>query len=122
MNNIKNSVYNVKNGRYTLGGITEVSEHALEWWDRNPIASDKTDMIYYIEKKYEFKPHMLGLVFYQDEALWWVICQANGIIDPMTELTEGKMLRIPTFARVKAEIFTKNMKPGGTPSTRSKGV
>lgn len=39
MSNVKNSVYNVKNGRYTLGGETEVSEFALEWWSKNECGS-----------------------------------------------------------------------------------
>ena len=119
--NIKNSAYNVKNGRFTLGGTTEVSSFALEWWNKNSIKSDKTDIIYYVEKKYENKPHLLGYVFYGDELLWWIICQVNGIIDPLTELTEGLMLRIPTLDRVKAQLFSNNVKAGGISSTRNQG-
>ena len=121
MSTLKNSTYNTKSGRYTLGGTTEVSAAGIEWWNRNDISFDGSDLIYYIEKKYENKPHLLGYVFYGDSLLWSVICQVNGIIDPLTELVEGKLLRIPTLDRVKAEIFTKNVTAGGIPSTRNKG-
>lgn len=117
--NVKNSAYNVKNGRYTLGGTTEVSAFALEWWSKNPIPSDPSDIVYFVEKKYEGKHHQLGYVFYGDTGLWWIICQYNGIIDPLNEIVEGKMLLIPTIERVKAQIISPNIKAGGIPTTRA---
>jgi hypothetical protein len=115
----KNSVNNTKNGRYTLGGTTEVSMFAIEWWEKNKIDHHPSDIVYYIEKQYAFKPTLLGYLFYGDTSLWWVVCQANGIIDPMTELYEGRLLLIPTMDRVKAELFSNNVKAGGIPSTRN---
>jgi hypothetical protein len=115
---IINSTYNSKNGRYVLGGTTEVSPSALEIWDANTLTADPSDIAYFVEKKYEGKPHLLGYVFYGDIGLWWVICQFNGIIDPMQEIIEGKLLMIPTIERVTAEIFTNNA-IGGIPSTRT---
>ena len=115
---IKKSVDNTKNGRYTLGGSTEVSVYSLEWWNKNKISPDRSDIVYYIEKKYEFKPHLLGYLFYGDSLLWWIIAQANGIIDPLEELVEGKMLLIPTMNRVKSEIISTSVKSGGIPTTR----
>ena len=50
---INNSAYNTKNGRYTLGGTTEVSSFALEMWDVNILPSDPSDIVYFVEKKYE---------------------------------------------------------------------
>jgi hypothetical protein len=115
----KNSVHNSKNGRYTLGGTTEVSTFAIEWWDKNKVRHDPSDIVYYVEKQYEFKPQLLGYLFYGDANLWWVICQSNGIIDPLTELYEGKLLLIPTMDRVKSEIFSTSVKVGGIPSSRT---
>jgi hypothetical protein len=114
----KNSTYNVKNGRYVLGGTTEVSTFALEWWDRNDLPKDPTDIVYSMERKYEGNPEILGKVFYGDRRLWWVICQYNGIVDPMDELVEGKILLIPTLDRVKKNLFSSNTKTGGISSTR----
>jgi hypothetical protein len=72
-----------------------------------------------MEKKYEGNPSILGYVFYGDTGLWWIICMYNVILDPMTELIEGKMLLIPTIERVHAQIIAPNIGAiGGVPSTR----
>jgi hypothetical protein len=116
--NINNSAYNTKNGRYTLGGTTEVSSFAIELWDANTLPSDVSDIVYFVEKKYEGKPQLLGYVFYGDTGLWWIICQYNGIIDPLEEIIEGKLLLIPTIERVKAQLFS-NSNRSVIPSTRN---
>ena len=116
MADIKNSTYNTKNGRYTLGGTTEVSLHGLEWWIRKDLPQDPSDLVYLMEKKYENRPDLLGFIFYGDSLLWWIICQYNGILDPHEELVEGRVLLIPTLERIKREISA--ISPGGIPSTR----
>jgi hypothetical protein len=116
---INNSLDNSKNGRYVLGGATEVSSFALEMWDANTLPPDPSDIVYYVEKKYEGKPHLLGYIFYGDTGLWWVICAYNVIIDPIQEIIEGRALLIPTLDRIKAQILSGNYKIGGTPTTRS---
>ena len=113
---IINSTYNKKNGRYVLGGTTEVSAWAIEWWEKNDIAPDSSDFIYVMEKKYEGRPDILGYVFYGDSSLWWIICQYNAILDPMAELIEGKILLIPQAARITESATT--IQTGGVASTR----
>ena len=66
--NIKNSVYNVTNGRYVLGGITEVSTAKIEWWTKTTVPGDPTDLVYFMEKQYEGRPDILGYVFYGDSS------------------------------------------------------
>jgi hypothetical protein len=117
--NLKNSTYNTKNGRYVLGGQTEVSSFAIEWWNRYSMSRDPTDIIYFLERKYEGRPEILGYVFYGDVGLWWVIAQYNSIIDTFAELVEGRLLIIPTLERVKRELIGQNTKVGGIPSTRT---
>lgn len=117
--NLKNSTYNSKNGRYVLGGTAEVSSFALEWWSKTDLARDPSDLVYFMEKKYEGRPELLGYLFYGDPGLWWVIAQYNTIIDPFNELVEGKMLLIPLKDRVQQAIFnSKAPTIGGVPSTR----
>lgn len=116
----KNSINNTTNGRYVLGGTTEVSLYALEWWNKTKIEPHSTDIIYYVEKQYEFKPHLLGFLFYGDSKLWWIIGMVNGIINPLEELHEKKMLRIPILERIKTTLLTPGTKSGGVPSTRIK--
>ena len=101
-----NSLDNNKNGRYALGGNTEFSEFAINWWNRNTMEQDPSDIVYFLEKEYEGEPRKLGIIFYGDPRLWWIICQYNGIIDPITELVEGKLLLIPKFSRVKSQLFS----------------
>ena len=116
--NVKNSTFNIKNGRYVLGGRTEVSEFAIEWWNKAKLKTDPTDLVYVIEKKYENRPNLLGYLFYGDEGLWWVIAMYNGITDPLTEFTSGKLLLVPLLPRVKSALFTSDIAQGGIPSTR----
>lgn len=116
-NSIKNSTYNTRNGRYALGGLTETSSFAIEWWDRNLLQKDVTDIIYAVEKKYEGRPDQLGYLFYGEANLWWVLAQYNGIVDPIGELVEGKVLFVPLIERVRASML--KSKPGGVPSTRN---
>lgn len=112
-----NSTYNKKNGRYVLGGTTEVSASAIEWWEKNTMLPDSTDFIYVMEQKYEGRPDILGYVFYGDPLLWWVICQYNSILDPFAELVAGKVLLIPQQARITQTSST-NTTTGGVISTR----
>jgi hypothetical protein len=116
---IRNSTRNSKNGRYVRGGTTEVSGYALEWWDKVDAEKDTTDTIYVMEAKYEGRPDLLGLAFYDDPGLWWVICQYNGIIDPMTELVEGKTLLIPSEDKVSTAYKATSSNIGGVTSTRT---
>ena len=115
--NAKNSAYNLKNGRYVLGGTTEVGVQTLEWWTKTVVKRDPSDLVYFMEKKYEDRPDTLGYVFYGDSALWWIIAQYNNILDPAVELVEGKLLIIPTLDRAK-QVYSTAAKVGGIPSTR----
>jgi hypothetical protein len=114
-----NSTYNSKNGRYVLGGTTEVSASAIEWWEKNAMLPDPSDFIYVMEKKYEGRPDILGYVFYGDPLFWWVICQYNAILDPFAELVEGKVLLIPQQQRITQTSSTSvGTTVGGVLSTR----
>ena len=114
---IKNSADNRKNGRYTLGGVSEVSSFAIEYWSRGQLDRDRSDIVYVMEEKYEGRLDRLGSLFYGDSGLWWVIGQYNGITDPFRELVVGKVLLIPLIERVRSELFA-NASIGGITSTR----
>lgn len=116
MSEINNSIFNKKNGRYALGGSTEVSAFAIEYWDRSKIDRDPSDLLYIMEKKYEGRPDLIGILFYGDPGLWWVVAQYNGIIDPLEELVEGKLLYVPLIERVRAQMF--NAKKSVVATTR----
>lgn len=113
---LKDSTLNEKNGRYVLGGDTEVSTWALEWWEKKTLESDPSDMAYFVERKYEGRPDLLALTFYGDSNLWWVIAQYNNILDPLVELVEGKLLFLPTPERLN--FLRSDVNVGGVKSTR----
>ena len=43
----------------------------------------------------ENRADLIALAAFGTDRLWWLICTANGIIDPTTELIAGKQIRIP---------------------------
>lgn len=43
----------------------------------------------------ENRADLIALSAFGTEKLWWLICSANGIIDPTTELVAGKQIKIP---------------------------
>jgi hypothetical protein len=99
----KNSAANRETGRYTRGGNTEVVDGKLGWWDKKMIDPDPSDIVYIMESKYVGRPDLLGFVFYNDTKLWWIICQYNGILDPMNELVQGKVLLIPPKSKIESK-------------------
>ena len=110
----KSSV-NYKSSRYVLGGISETSPGFLQWWEKNFLASDPTDVIYTLEKKFEGRPDLLAYEFYDDDTLWWVICQYNTVLDFNSEFVEGLVLTIPTLDRITVAMSASRL--GGVPST-----
>lgn len=115
--NLRSSVYNKKNGRYVLGGQTEVSAGFVEWWEPVDMPKDPSDIGYYLEAKYVGRPDLLAFAWFGDVGLEWVIPQFNNILDPAEELVEGKFLLIPS--REKLNSIQSNIKVGGIPSTRT---
>jgi len=110
----KNSTL-VKNSRYVAGGQTEVNDQRLEWWERTNFQLDDTDVQYTIDKRTEGRLDLIAQAFLGNSHLWWVIAQYNAILDPHAEISLGRVLRIPTPARVQNML---NGKLGGYPSAR----
>ena len=43
----------------------------------------------------ENRADLIALAAFGTDRLWWLVCTANAIIDPTTELVAGKQIRIP---------------------------
>jgi hypothetical protein len=54
-----------------------------------------TYKIAFVPAEMENRADLISQAAYGTDRLWWVICSANGVIDPMTELVAGKELKIP---------------------------
>lgn len=112
----RNSVLN-RNSRYVAGGTTEVNQTALEWWERTNLSTDSTDSTYVVERKYAGRLDLITAIHLGEKfvANWWVIAMINNILDPYTEIYEGRVLYIPTRERMASIL---NGRLGGVASTR----
>jgi nucleoid-associated protein YgaU len=111
----KNSV-NVQNSRYVSGGETEVNSTRLEWWERIQFEVDPSDMRYTVDIKTEGRLDLIAAAFLGDSHLWWLIAQYNAILDPFSEITIGRVLRIPSKDRAG---MLMNGRVGGFKSART---
>lgn len=50
---------------------------------------------YTVSNKFQNRLDIISLMFYKTPEFWWIIAIANDIIDPLTEIKEGTVLRIP---------------------------
>jgi hypothetical protein len=108
----------VQNSRYVVGGQTEVNSSGtrLEWWERANFSTDDTDTRLVITKKYVGRPDLIAYDYLADSHLWWFICQYNAILDAFDEISEGRIIRIPTKLRMQTMLSGKT---GGYASTRT---
>ena len=112
------SVFN-KMSRYVHGGKTEVGEVGLEWWERRKIPTDSTDLMFTVDKFHSNRLDLIANIFYGEPRYWWIIAQANNILDPNAEVTEGRMLAIPTKDRI---MILMNGRVGGSTTSREKNL
>lgn len=106
-----------KISRYVNGGITEVSPGRLEWWERRSFAHDIYDDIYYVQPAFVGRLDLIANAFYDEPRYWWIIAQYNNILDPVTEIVEGKELFLPKKSRLQTDFLTG--KTGGVVTTRT---
>jgi hypothetical protein len=104
-----------KYSRYVAGGVTEVANSRLEWWERTVFDSSSTDQAYTVENFYEGRMDLIASAFYNEPRYWWVIAQYNNILNPFTETTAGRVLIIPSKDRLSLMLSTKL---GGIPSAK----
>ena len=104
-----------KNSRYVSGGETEVNIKSLEWWERKVFSPSDDDIKYVVERKMEKRIAQIATIFLGDPKLWWIIAQYNNILDPVSEIYEGRILLIPNKDKMNTML---DGKIGGIPSTR----
>lgn len=110
----KNSVL-IKNSRYVSGGVTEVNQTALEWWERDIIQLNEDDRTYVVERRFEGRLDLIAALYLGEPRWWWIIAQMNNILDPYSEVKEGIVLYIPTIETAKQIL---SGKVGGIASKR----
>lgn len=104
-----------KNSRYVCGGVTEREEIGLGWWERKKFNFSADDTPIVITGRHINRIDLIAHDFLGNSKLWWVIAQYNSIIDPHSEIVEGKYLRIPSSSAVQLMMTPKT---GGISSQR----
>lgn len=105
----------VRTSRYVSGGETEVNSRALEWWERIQFRTAPDDTTYVVEKKFEGRLDLITAMYLGEPRYWWIVAQYNNILDPHAEISEGRVLYIPSLDRVKLLLSGRT---GGVDSTR----
>ena len=69
----------------------------LDVLEKRSIYFRKDDVVYTIERAYEYRPDLLAFDLYGDAGLWWVfaIRNPNVITDPLGDFVAGLTIRIP---------------------------
>lgn len=71
-----------------------------------PITPLKTDVLYKIDKVYEYRPDLLANDLYGSPSLWWVFAQRNPnvIQDPIGDFAAGRNIYIPTKDQINKDL------------------
>jgi len=69
----------------------------LDVMSNRNITKNVDDVLYEIDKVYEYRPDMLAFDLYGDSALWWVFAQRNPNVlkDPLFDFRSGARIYIP---------------------------
>lgn len=95
-----------RNTRYTNGLSSKNREgqnflllrHSLD------LPPDSGDTLVAIKQEDILRPDLISQKAYRTPDLWWVIFEYNNIQDPMFDLKESQILKIPSLDRVLAAI------------------
>ena len=76
---------------------TDTFGNFLDVMSNRSITKNVDDVLYEIDKVYEYRPDMLAFDLYGDSALWWVFAQRNpnALKDPLFDFRAGTRIYIP---------------------------
>lgn len=83
----------------TVNGVKELD------WLNNTLSNLELahDEAYYMVSSVDIgRPDMISWWNYDTVEYWWIICLANGIENPLTDLTVGTKLKIPNNLDINA--------------------
>lgn len=78
----------------------------LDVMTNRPISKAADDVLYAIDKVYEYRPDMLASDLYGNSALWWVFAQRNPNVlkDPLFDFRAGVQIYIPKKATLQVDL------------------
>lgn len=85
---------------------TQTFGQFLDILTARPIRKLPDDVVYKIDKTYEYRPDLLAFDLYGDAALWWVFCarNPNAINDPLLDFRAGLSIYIPKKATLVEDL------------------
>lgn len=99
-----------KNTRLVQGGITDVGERFVRWWERDVLPRDEvTDLKYVIPLLYAGSPDLIAYDYYGKNNLGWLVLQYNNIVDINEELVVGATILLPAKERVFYELLSRSV-------------
>lgn len=84
--------------------VHQLDDRVISWtkFDLPDIPEQPGDRTFVLDK--QMRPELLARKFYGEQRLWWIIAIANDIREPLTQLHEGRRVRIPDPERVRERI------------------
>ena len=101
---MRDSYYNTitdQNGKLQLDLLSSIFK------DFKNFIKNKFVKIITIDDNLENKADLISYKYYGAVNYWWLICEVNNITDPLTELTRGKQLAIPSLSDILLYIQSK---------------
>lgn len=88
--------------RVTIDGQTVEYDHLSAYFDKATLS--QSPLVYQINPEEEARPDLIAQNHYGSWTYWWAVMVFNDIIDPFTELTPGKVLRLPSESDLISQI------------------
>ena len=104
---INNNSPEIRNSRYVQGGLTDIYNNRLGWWEIRKFEQHEDDSIVTILDREAARADLISFRLYGKSSYAWLVLQYNNIVDPVTELIAGKIIRMPTQQRLILDIITK---------------
>ena len=78
----------------------------LDVMTNRPVTKKDDDILYRIDKVYEYRPDVLAFDMYGDSALWWVFAQRNPNVlkDPLMDFRAGTEIFIPKKTTLQQDL------------------
>lgn len=85
---------------------TGVFGNFLDIIEYTAVSQQPDDVLYVIDKVYEFRPDLLAFDLYGDSGLWWVFRSRNpnSIDDPIFDFRSGVTIYIPKKETLVADL------------------
>ena len=82
-------------GTVEVNGKPQLDLLNFQWERFNKFIEDRPKAYYPIPEEEDGRLDLIAYKHYKNVQLWWVIALANEILNPIDEVSAGKMLKIP---------------------------